>query len=178
MCSGVSLTGIAGAEDLQVMADLPEAILLGNRIGPTLDSRSRDLDRSTADAADEVVVVVPGGAAAVRGLTVAGADRVKIAGIGHELQGSVNRRQTNAIAVMSQIVMNLLCRPKVEPIGQDFFHRCALSGPPLRTRRLSGCGLRRRAVRHLGVPRRGRLAGPLSAHRSDQHAPHADDLDG
>jgi len=35
-----SLTGIAGAEDLQVMADLPEAILLGNRIGPTLHSRS------------------------------------------------------------------------------------------------------------------------------------------
>ena len=132
-----SLAGIAGAEDLQVMADLPEAILLGNRIGPTLHSRSRDLDRPTADAADEVMVV-PGGAAAVRGLTVAGPDRVKIAGIGHELQGSVYRRQTNAIAVMSQIVMNLLCRPKVEPIGQDFLHRCALSGPPLRTRRLSG----------------------------------------
>ena len=60
------------------MADLPEAVLLGNRIGPALDRRSRDLDRPTADAADEVVVM-PGRAAAVRSLTVAGPDGIKIA---------------------------------------------------------------------------------------------------
>ena len=51
------LTGVAGAEDLEVVADFAEAVLLGHRIGPSLDRRSRDLDRTTADAADQMMVM-------------------------------------------------------------------------------------------------------------------------
>jgi hypothetical protein len=117
------------------MADLAEPVLFGNCVCPAFYRRSRDLDRPTADAANEVVVM-PGGAAAVRRLTLVGSDGIKITRVAHELQGPIDRCQANAFAVMSQVVVNLLCRPKVMSIGQNFFDRGALAGPALTARRL------------------------------------------
>ena len=47
----------AGAEDLQVVADLAEAVLGGDGVGPALHGRAGDLDGPTAAAADQMVVV-------------------------------------------------------------------------------------------------------------------------
>jgi hypothetical protein len=126
------LTGVAGAEDLEVVADFAEAVLLGNRIGPSLDGWSRDLDRTAADAADQMMVM-PGRAATVRSLAVVGSDGVEVACFGHELQGSVDRGQSDTFAVVSEIVVDLLGGPEVVPIGQDLFDCRALSGLALST---------------------------------------------
>ena len=77
---------------------------------------------------------MPGRAAAVRGLTVAGADGVQIADVGHQLQGAIDRGQSDAFPVMSQIVVNLLRGSEVVSIRQDLFDRCALASLAL-TRR-------------------------------------------
>jgi hypothetical protein len=114
------------------VADFAEAVPLGHCVGPSLDRRSRDLDRTTADAADQMMMM-PGRAATVRGLTIVGSDGVEIACLAHELQGSVDRGQADAFIVMSQIVMYLLGRPEVVPIGQDLLDRRSLPGPALST---------------------------------------------
>ena len=47
----------AGAEDLQGVAHVGEAVLGGDRLGPALDGRTLDLDGAAAAPADQVVVV-------------------------------------------------------------------------------------------------------------------------
>src|SRR4249920_4250518 len=101
------LTGVAGAEDLEVVADFAEAMPLGHGVGPPLNRRSRDLDCPTADAAYQMMMM-PGRAATVRRLTVVGTDGIEFACFGHELQGAVDRGQADAFAMMSQIVIDLL----------------------------------------------------------------------
>ena len=140
------------------MTDLAEAMLGGNCIGPALNRRTGDFDRTTTVAAYQMVMVA-GRAAAIRRLAVAGPDRVKVAHVGHELQCAVDRRQPNAFAVLSQVVMNLLRGPKVVATGQDVLDCCALPGATLRARW------------HARLRR-------FSAHRSDLHGPHADALRG
>ena len=49
--------GVAGAEDLQVVTDLSEAMLLGHRVGPSLDRRAGDLDCPPTCAADQMMMV-------------------------------------------------------------------------------------------------------------------------
>ena len=61
---------VAGAEDLQVVADVAEAVLGGHRVGPLLHRRPGDLDRPAAATADQMVVVA-GRAAPVGRLAVA-----------------------------------------------------------------------------------------------------------
>jgi hypothetical protein len=39
------------------VADLAEAVLTGDGVGPSFDGRTLDLDRASAGAADQVVVV-------------------------------------------------------------------------------------------------------------------------
>src|SRR4051794_33196524 len=48
----------AGADDLQGVADVGEAVLAGDPVGPRLDGGAGDLDGATTAAADQVVVVV------------------------------------------------------------------------------------------------------------------------
>ena len=135
------------------MTDLPEAVLGGNGIGPPLHRRSRDFDGSTTHTADQMMMV-SGRASAICGLAFVGSDDVEFAGVGHQLQGAINRGQTYALTVMSQVVVNLLGRSKVMSIRQHLFDCSALSG----------AALRRAPV------------GRLSAHRSDWHGSHVDDL--
>ena len=143
------------------MADLSEAVLLGNRVGPSLDRRARDLDRPAADAADQMMMV-PRRATAVRRLTLVGSDGVEITCIGHELQRPIDRSQADAFAVMSQIVMNLLGGPEVMSIRQDLLDGGPLPGLALSTRRL-GRRIRfhDRPGRHLDAPRRLRPGGSV-----------------
>src|SRR5829696_6726437 len=91
------------------------------------------------------MVVVSGRAATVRRLTVAGSDGVEIACVAHQLQGSVDRGQADAFAVMSKIVVDLLSCSEVMAIGQYLLDSGPLPGLALSTRRLG---------RHLGAPRR------------------------
>jgi hypothetical protein len=91
---------IAGAEDLQIVADLPEAVLLGNGIGPPFDRRSGYLDRATTQTADQMMMMA-GRTPAVRSLALVGTDGVKFTGIGHELQSAIDRGEADAFAVMS-----------------------------------------------------------------------------
>lgn len=124
--------GVAGTKDLEVVADLPKAVLLRNGIRPPLHRRPRDFDRTTTDAANQMMMV-PGRAAAVRRLTVVGPNGVKIAGICHELQSPIDRGEADAFAVMTQAVMNLLRRPEVVLICQNLLDRGALPGTALST---------------------------------------------
>ena len=123
---------VTRAEDLQVVADLPKAVLLRNGIRPPLYGRSRDFDRTTTDATNQMMMM-PGRAPAVRSLTLVGSDSVKVPGIGHELQSPIDRGQADAFAVMSQVVVNLLRRPEVVLICQDLLDRGALPGTALST---------------------------------------------
>jgi hypothetical protein len=115
------------------VADLPEAVLLGNGVGPALDRWSRDLDRSTTDTTDQMMMMMAGRAAAVRRFAVVGPDGVKFAGIGHELQRAIHRGKADALAEMSQVVVNLLRCAEVVLIGKDLRDRGALSSPALCT---------------------------------------------
>src|SRR5829696_7979010 len=101
------------------------------------------------------MVVVSGRAATVRRLTVAGSDGVEIACVAHQLQGSVDRGQADAFAVMSKIVVDLLSCSEVMAIGQYLLNSGPLPSLALSTRRLDRrrcCG--DRLGRHLGAPRR------------------------
>lgn len=169
-------TTIAGAEDLQVMTDFTKSVLCRNCIGPALDCRAGHLDRTTAVAADQMVVVA-GRAAAIRGLTVAGTDGVQITYVGHQLQRAIDRGQSDAFPVMSQIIVNLLRGSEVVSIRQDLLDRRALPSFTLHTGRFRRLGFRNRPGRHLATPWR-RRPGLLSVHRNDQHGQHADDLRG
>jgi hypothetical protein len=137
------------------MTDFPEAVLGGNGVGPSLHRLSRDFDCSTTHPADQMMVMT-GRTPAISGLALVGSDDVEFAGVGHQLQCAIDRGQAYAFAVMSQVVVNLLGRSKVMPIRQHLLDRSALSG----------AALRRAPV------------GRLSAHRSDRHGSHVDDLHG
>jgi hypothetical protein len=136
------------------VTDFAKSVLRGNRICPALNRRTRDFDRTTAGTAEQVVVVA-GRAAAIRRLTVAGPECVEVAGISHQLQGPIDRRQTDAFAVLSQILVNLLGRPEVVTIGKDFLDRSTLPRPALRTTRGHLRLFCRHGIsRHLDAPRR------------------------
>src|SRR4029453_14601192 len=81
-----ALTGVAGAEDLEVVTDLTKSVLCGHCVGPSLHRRARDLNRTTADAADQMMVVA-GRAPAIGRLTLVGSDPVELAYFGHEFEG-------------------------------------------------------------------------------------------
>jgi hypothetical protein len=124
--------GIAGTKDLKIVADLPEAVLLGNGVGPALDRWSRDLDRSTTDTTDQMMMMA-GRAAAVRRFALVGPDGIKFAYVGHELQRAIHRGKADALAEMSQVIVNLLRGAEVVLIGKDLRDRGALSSPALCT---------------------------------------------
>src|SRR5688572_30251122 len=124
------------------MTDLSEAVLLRDRVSPSLYRGAGDLNRAATGAADQMVMV-SGRAATVRRLTVTGSDGVEIACVAHQLQGSVDRGQADAFAVTSKIVVDLLSCSEVMAIGQYFLDsgplpRFALSNRRLDRRRCCG----------------------------------------
>src|SRR5687767_5514873 len=107
-------------------------MLLGHRIGPSLDSRSGDFDSTATCAADQMVMVASR-AAAIRRLTLVSSDRVDITCFSHQLQGPIDRGQADACAMMAQIVVNLLGGSEVMSIRQDLLDRRPLPGFALST---------------------------------------------
>ena len=84
----------------------------GHRVGPLLHRRAGHLDGPAAAAADQMVVVA-GRAAPVGGLAVGGPQRVQLAGVGHRLQGAVDRGQPDPLAQPAQLVVDLLRGPEL-----------------------------------------------------------------
>jgi len=80
-----------------------------------------------------MMMMMIGRAAMVRRLALVSSDGVKFAGIGHELQSAINRGKAYALAVMSQVVVNLLGGTEVVLIGKDVGDCGALSSPALCT---------------------------------------------
>src|SRR5688572_2609121 len=99
--------GGAGAEDLQRVTDVGEAVLVGDPVGPPLDRRALDLDGETAAPADQVVVVLRA-AAAVQRLAGVGAQGVELAVVGQGLHGAVDRGQPDRVAGLAQPGVHLL----------------------------------------------------------------------
>jgi hypothetical protein len=124
--------GIAGTKDLKIVADLAEAVLFGNGVGPALDRWSRDLDRTTTSTTDQMMMMA-GRAAAVRCLALVGPDGVKFADVGHELERAIHRGKAYALAEMSELVVNLLRGAEVVLIRKDLRDCGALSSPALCT---------------------------------------------
>jgi hypothetical protein len=80
-----------------------------------------------------MMMMMAGRAAAVRRLALVAPDRVKFAGVGHELQRAIHRGKANALAEMSQVVVNLLRGAEVVLIGKDLRDCGALASPALCT---------------------------------------------
>jgi hypothetical protein len=113
------------------VADLAEAVLLGDPGGPALDGGAGDLDRTTADPADQVMVV-PGRTAPVRHFAVTGPQRVDLAALSHRLQGPVDGGQPDPVAALAEQVVDLLRGTEIVQVGQDRVHRRPLPGAALR----------------------------------------------
>ncbi|CDZ92014.1 hypothetical protein RHRU231_910053 [Rhodococcus ruber] len=117
----------AGAEDLDGVADVDEAVVLGHLVGPALDRGPVHLDGESARAAHEMVVVT-GRAAPVDGLPAVGAQHVDGAGFGKGLQGAVDGGQADALAAPAQFVVQVLGRTEFFDLVEQRGDRTALSG--------------------------------------------------
>ena len=128
-----STVGAAAAptKDLNMMLNLAKPVFVGDVVGPPLDSGAFDLDGASAVTADEVVVM-PHRAAPVGGLTVAGADQVELAGVGHHQQGAVDGCQPNVLTLVAEVVVDLAGRAEVVGAGEQVGDSGALPRLPLR----------------------------------------------
>src|SRR5665648_902452 len=124
----------ADAEDLQGVVHVAEAVLGADFVGPALDSGSFDLDRPSAGATDQVMMMA-GAAPSVDGLTVAGLHHVHGAVGGHGLKRAIDRRQTDRLALGAQACVQVLGRYEVAEVHEQGFDGSVLSGWPS-----CGCG--------------------------------------
>jgi hypothetical protein len=131
--TAVSTVGAAAApaKDLEMVLDVAKAMLVGDVVGPPLDSGAFDLDGASAVAADEVVVVAHR-AASVNSFTVAGADQVELAGVGHHQQRSVDGRQPNVLTLVAKVVVDLAGSAELVGAGEQVRDCGALPRLPLR----------------------------------------------
>src|SRR5690606_19754604 len=100
--------GRAGAEDLDGVSDVAEAVLVADRLGPALHHRALHLDGVTAAAADQVVVVLTGLARAVDGLALVVAAHVDLTPVGQRVQRPVDRGQPELRAVLAHLRVDVL----------------------------------------------------------------------
>ena len=121
----------AGPEDLQGVADVGEAVLAGDRVGPPLDRRALDLDGARRRRGR------PGGgggcarAAAVDRLAVLGAQHVDLAGVGERLQGAVDGGQPDVARRCARSRSWISCAlRKSSKLGQRGGDRAPLPGRP------------------------------------------------
>jgi hypothetical protein len=117
---------LARPDDLERVLDLDETVLCGHFVGPALDGRPVHLDRPSADAADEVVMV-PAAAPSIGRLAVGQSQDVDLLRVGQHLQRAIDRRQADALTTMAEEVVDLLCAPEVVDLGEQRRHCRALS---------------------------------------------------
>ncbi len=94
------------------MVDLRESVISGDGVRPALDGWTSDLDRATAVATHEVVVM-SAAALSVDALAVLADDDVDLARSGKGSQGSVHGREADVVALVAQVVVQFLARAKV-----------------------------------------------------------------
>ena len=107
----------AGAEDLQGVADVDEAVLGGDPVRPGLHRRAVDLDGAAAGPAHQVVVVALA-APAVEVLAAGRPHDVDLAGVGQALQGAVDRGQADPLAALAQHRVQLLGAVEALDLGR------------------------------------------------------------
>src|SRR5579862_8218927 len=83
----------ADAGDHQFVVDVPVAVLRRRVVDPLGDERVGDLDGVSATAADQMVVMAGGGAAAVEPLASLVTQHVEPAALGQAVQGAVHGAQ-------------------------------------------------------------------------------------
>jgi hypothetical protein len=96
----------ATAEDLEMVLNLAEPVFGGDAVGPAFDSRAFDFDGAPAVPADQVVVVAHR-ASPVCGFAVVGADQVELVGVGHHLEGAIDRGQPDILPVSAEVIVDL-----------------------------------------------------------------------
>src|SRR5262245_21127595 len=116
----------AGSEHLKGVADIGEAVLAREPVGPPLDRRSLHLDRGATRAADQVVMVRPS-AQPVQLLAAGQPHRVDLAGVHEELQGAVHRGQSDLRTPLAQVDVQLLGRAEIVQLLQQCEHLSALA---------------------------------------------------
>lgn len=121
---------VAEAEDLQFVVDVTEAVFPRDAIRPLLDGGADDLDRASAAATDEVMMVSLGVATPEGGLAVL-ADHVDFSGVRHRLQGPIDRGEPDGISVGAQEVVDLLRRPEVVDVTHQGADGRPLAGASL-----------------------------------------------
>src|SRR5581483_10583263 len=145
----------AGAEDLQRVGHVDEAVLGRDALRPALHRRAFDLHRAPARAADEMVVVAAA-APAVDGLALGGAQHVHLARVGERLERPVDGGEADRVAPVLEQVVQLLCAAEVVHLGQHGGDCRPLAGGAPGGGRRVGAG-------HLGISSgAGRSAGGCS----------------
>ena len=114
-----------------MVLDVAKPVLVGDVVGPPLDGGAFDLDRASAVAADEMVMVAHR-AASVGGFAVVGADQVELAGVGHHQQGAVHGCQPNVLTLVAEVVVDLAGGAELVGAGEQVGDSGALPRLPLR----------------------------------------------
>jgi len=117
----------AGAEQLERVLDVAEAVLARRRADPGLEVGALDLDRAAAPAADEMVVVtgLPLAAPEQR-LTARGAQGVQVAGGGHRAERPVHGGESDVVAAAGEQPVDLLRAAELTQVGEEVADRRAL----------------------------------------------------
>jgi hypothetical protein len=110
--------------------DVDEAGLGSDAAGPCLDLWPFDFLGSAAAAADEVVMVGVGIAAAVDRLPIGGVDDVDHAGVGQALQVPVDGTERDPVALATQLNVQVLGAVESLGAGELVGDECALPGGP------------------------------------------------
>jgi 1-acyl-sn-glycerol-3-phosphate acyltransferase len=119
----------AQAEQLDGVADVGEAGLGGDALGPLLDGAALHLHAAPAGAAGQVVVVHAGAALPVQRLAAGVADGVDAALLAERLQVTVDRGQAHVLALTPQLGVDLLGAGEPGQPGQRDGQRLRLPGP-------------------------------------------------
>jgi hypothetical protein len=120
--------GTAGAEHFDGVIDVDEAVFRGDGGCPAFNRLTLHLDGAAASPADQVVVVVLGVAASVERLAVLGTQHVDPPDVDEGLQVPVNGRQTDAVAPLPQLGVQVLRTAKPPAFHQQAFDGCPLPG--------------------------------------------------
>jgi hypothetical protein len=78
------------------------------------------------------MVVVPAGAAPVGGFTLPRPERIQLPGVRHGLQGAIDGGETDPVALVPKLVVDLLGGPELGQVVQDLVDGGPLSGSALR----------------------------------------------
>src|SRR3978361_2281011 len=114
------------------MSHVLEAFLAGDLVGPALDGWALDLDRTSAAATDQVMVVART-ALAVEHFAVVVAQGVDLFGVGQRLQAAVDRRQADRRAAVGEDVVDLLRTGESVEIAQNGDDCASLAGVAAQT---------------------------------------------